>query len=238
MPSWGRFLSRAAICSMPSLLKPKRLIAALSSVSRKSRGLGLPGCGSGVAAPTSIKPKPDAKRPLTACAFLSKPAASPTGLGNSSEPIRVRKRGDVGGVIFGAKPSCSALIASPWAVSGSSFCRALKPNFSRSLIANLPEKYGRRTPALKFGARAHPLSTRRGKDAEKAHRRATAPTAGHPPWLRHHRPKAQVRTGLRNVLLPFRAAAQLLKNAQTHLGYLSVHQVSARDPEARSIQPA
>ena len=48
------------MASTPSLLKPKRLITARSSARRKRRGRGLPGCGSGVAAPTSTKPKPAA----------------------------------------------------------------------------------------------------------------------------------------------------------------------------------
>src|SRR5262249_55845149 len=48
---------------------------------RNRRGRGLPGCGRGVSVPTSTKPKPSAKSPATAVASLSKPAASPIGVG-------------------------------------------------------------------------------------------------------------------------------------------------------------
>jgi hypothetical protein len=56
---------------MPWLLKPKRLIAARSSVRRKRRGFGLPGWARGVAAPISMKPKPARESGARAVAFLS-----------------------------------------------------------------------------------------------------------------------------------------------------------------------
>ncbi len=59
-----------------------RLIIASCSGKRNKRGLGLPGCARGVTVPTSIKPKPSLSRPTKCSAFLSKPAAKPTGLGN------------------------------------------------------------------------------------------------------------------------------------------------------------
>ncbi len=52
-----RAASLRAAASWPSLLKPA-LMTASSCVSRKMRGFGLPGCGSGVIVPASAKPKP------------------------------------------------------------------------------------------------------------------------------------------------------------------------------------
>ena len=124
--------SRAQIACMPSLLKPNRLIAARSSVRRKSLGRGLPGWGRGVAAPTSIKPKPARHSGATAVAFLSKPAASPTGFGRSRPATLVRKRGEVCGPGAGASPPRRARIAKPCAASGSSRCRARRPSRSIS----------------------------------------------------------------------------------------------------------
>jgi hypothetical protein len=117
----GRSASRAAISWAPSLLKPKRLIAARSAASRNSRGRGLPGCGRGVAAPTSMKPKPLRDSGRRAVAFLSNPAASPTGFGRSSpaslNPQSVRHDRHCARCL--TVPSWSARRAKPWAVSGS-----------------------------------------------------------------------------------------------------------------------
>src|SRR5699024_5724369 len=66
----------------PWLLKPIRLRIALSRTSRNRRGVGLPGWGDAVTVPTSLNPKPIAPHESTAAAFLSKPAASPSGPGN------------------------------------------------------------------------------------------------------------------------------------------------------------
>ena len=74
------FKSRIATASIPSLLNPYLLIKASSSGSRKTRGFGFPGCGNGVTVPISTLPNPRAKHPEIAAAFLSNPAASPTGL--------------------------------------------------------------------------------------------------------------------------------------------------------------
>ena len=82
--------SRPAMACMPSLLNPKRLISAACSGSRKARGLSLPGWGRGVTVPTSTAPKPSAKSPTMASAFLSSPAATPTGLGKSSPATCMR----------------------------------------------------------------------------------------------------------------------------------------------------
>ena len=66
-----RAASRSRIAAAPSLLKPKRLMIARSPGSRNRRGCGLPGCGRGVAAPTSTNPKPARVSASTARAFLS-----------------------------------------------------------------------------------------------------------------------------------------------------------------------
>ncbi len=51
----------------------------LSSFNLKSLFLGLPTCPFGVTVPISIKPKPKFANSLYKTAFLSKPAAKPTG---------------------------------------------------------------------------------------------------------------------------------------------------------------
>ena len=89
---------------MPSLLKPNRLIAARSGASRNRRGRGLPGCGRGVTAPTSQKPKPVRRVASGALAFLSKPAATPTGLGRARPATEVASRGEVTGPLPPARP--------------------------------------------------------------------------------------------------------------------------------------
>src|SRR5690554_4685856 len=53
------------------------------------RGAGLPGCGRGVTVPTSTKPNPSPNSASTWAPFLSRPAARPTGFGNSSPSTRV-----------------------------------------------------------------------------------------------------------------------------------------------------
>ena len=80
----SRSASRRATTSAPSLLKPIRFTTARSAGSRNSRGRGLPGCGSPVTVPTSTNAKPSAASASMPSAFLSKPAASPSGPGKSS----------------------------------------------------------------------------------------------------------------------------------------------------------
>ena len=75
----GPLASRRATASAPELLNPMRFSSARSLGRRKSRGCGLPACGSAVTVPTSTKPKPSAPSALNRRASLSKPAASPTG---------------------------------------------------------------------------------------------------------------------------------------------------------------
>ena len=85
MPGFPRrAASRAAAVAAPPLLNPMRLITARSSANRNSRGFGLPACGCGVMEPTSAKPKPRPSTPSGTSASLSKPAASPSGLGKRS----------------------------------------------------------------------------------------------------------------------------------------------------------
>ena len=55
---------------------------ALSSFKRNNLFLGFPICPFGVTVPISIKPNPKLDSSLKRSAFLSKPAARPTGLGN------------------------------------------------------------------------------------------------------------------------------------------------------------
>ncbi len=81
-PGPVRRCSRASAASCPPLLKPSRLITARSRGRRNTRGLGLPGCGSGVTVPISAKPQPSRKMASGTRASLSKPAAIPTGFGS------------------------------------------------------------------------------------------------------------------------------------------------------------
>src|SRR2546430_1151739 len=76
------FARREATASAPSLLKPMRLITPEISGTRKSRGFGFPGCAFAVTVPISAKPKPRPSHAGSTSAFLSKPAARPTGFGN------------------------------------------------------------------------------------------------------------------------------------------------------------
>ena len=85
-------LSRSATAAAPSLLKPSRFTMAWSATSRCRRGRALPGCGTAVTVPTSTNPKPSAANASAARAFLSNPAARPSGLGKSQPSARTRNR--------------------------------------------------------------------------------------------------------------------------------------------------
>ena len=87
-PRLARAASRASTAERPSLLKPRRLITASSASSRNTRGRGLPSCGRKVTVPISTKPKPSRSSASGTCAFLSKPAAMPSGLGKFSPKAR------------------------------------------------------------------------------------------------------------------------------------------------------
>ena len=87
------FLSRLTASSTPSLLKPIRLIMAWSSLRRNNLFLGFPACPFGVSVPISINPNPKLDNCLYKTAFLSKPAARPTGLGNFKPNTSLSKLG-------------------------------------------------------------------------------------------------------------------------------------------------
>ena len=70
------------IFEAPKLGKPNLLIIDFSSSTLKTLGLLFPIWGSGVTVPISIKLKFCFNKPGNASAFLSKPAASPTGCVN------------------------------------------------------------------------------------------------------------------------------------------------------------
>ena len=76
------FLRFFTICSKPSLLKPILLIIPSSSINLKRRFFGLPDCAFGVTVPISTNPNPKSANSLNSTAFLSKPAAKPTGFLN------------------------------------------------------------------------------------------------------------------------------------------------------------
>mmetsp|Transcript_4200 Transcript_4200/g.12315 ORF Transcript_4200/g.12315 Transcript_4200/m.12315 type:complete len:313 (-) Transcript_4200:191-1129(-) len=82
-PSAANPSKRAATASAPSLFRPMRFTTALSSSMRKRRGRVLPVLGRAETDPTSAKPRPGSMPKRyngTSSAFLSKPAAMPTGL--------------------------------------------------------------------------------------------------------------------------------------------------------------
>ncbi len=194
--------SRAAIASAPSLLKPKRLIAARSSVSRNRRGRGLPGCGRGVAAPTSRKPKPARISGASATAFLSKPAARPTGLGSASPASRVASRGERHRPRQRRRPPKAAERRAPPAPaamrrrSGSSRCGSAGAAPGRSAAQRQRLEFRARRVHVRLARqsgeavrhRLGPSGAARpgesaaraaGRDAGRARRRATAPISAH-----------------------------------------------------------
>ncbi len=99
-----------------------------SSCKRNTRGLGFPSWGTGVTDPTSTKPKPNPNNPSTASAFLSKPAASPTGFANERPQTSSSRTSGSGRVSRGTSPCAAAQIASLWASSGSN---SLNTGFTR-----------------------------------------------------------------------------------------------------------
>ena len=66
-----------------------RFMSALSFDKRKSLGLSFPFWGNGVTVPISIKPKPNVVSSVRYMAFLSKPAASPTGFLRVSQKLQL-----------------------------------------------------------------------------------------------------------------------------------------------------
>src|SRR5262245_43444788 len=109
-------------------------MTACASGIRKSRGLGLPGCGRGVTPPSSRKPKPSAASASTCSACLSSPAARPTGLSKS----RPMTRTGAFGMDLKRKDARSASRRlTPWAVSGSSEKRTGRAR-RYSILARFP----------------------------------------------------------------------------------------------------
>src|SRR6185437_4552403 len=117
-PARARAASRASTTGAPSLLKPRRLITARSASRRKIRGRGLPACARGVTVPTSTKPKPRRSSASGTTAFLSKPGATPTGLGKFSPNARTAISGG-SAAARATGISRNALSVSAWASSGS-----------------------------------------------------------------------------------------------------------------------
>ena len=178
-PRSPRAASRARPPSTPSLLKPSRLITASSASSRNRRGRGLPGCGRGVTVPTSTKPKPSRSSGSGTSAFLSKPAASPTGLGN------VRPNASHAQLLVVRAPArqrrkLERIEREPRAPSPD---RALRSSgrASRSnsaITARAPEtRAARPRRAAAASPSAPPTAAARHRDAETARRRARAPSA-------------------------------------------------------------
>ena len=141
IPWYDRFANRSAAISIPKLLKPNLLITAWSFGSRNNLGFGFPGCGLGVIAPTSMNPKPHLSRASTASAFLSNPAANPTGLSSFKPQIEVFKFSKTNVSRFAGNPKFNALIAKLWANSGSENRNNFKPAFSKKLIIRYPGIY-------------------------------------------------------------------------------------------------
>ena len=68
----------------------------------------------------------------------------------------MRSRADRTGPSPGTRPDCNALMASPWASSGSSRCSAQRPSFSRRLMRATRETGGARPgPAAAVPTRSH-----------------------------------------------------------------------------------
>ena len=142
----ARAASRRSTASAPCELKPSRLITPASASSRNSRGRGLPACGFGVMVPTSTKPKPTRSSASGTSAFLSKPAAIPTGFGKLSPNTRIASRLS-SAAARGSGANFSILIASPCASSGSSACkngRARRSN--RPITVSAPAARAARRP--------------------------------------------------------------------------------------------
>ena len=126
-------------------MKPNRLITAPLLGRRNRRGRLFPFWGFGVIVPTSTDPKPCLRRVLTPRAFLSKPAASPTGL-EKWRPKHVWERAATSAEgLLEPRPNSRALMARAWAISGGnrdsmnrvSFCFVIIIDY----LSNLSELY-------------------------------------------------------------------------------------------------
>ena len=168
----ARAASRAATAATPSLLKPSRLITAWSASRRNRRGRGLPGCGCGVTPPTSTKPKPSRNSASDTSAFLSKPAARPTGLGNV-RPNAARASFASSGAGRGSGASFERAAAPARAPSPDRACAAAARRGGRTgaITARAPGTRGRRPERQ----RLHPAHRReRQRAVEMREQRAAA----------------------------------------------------------------
>ncbi len=179
----GRVASRGAAASMPSLLKPKRLITARSSVRRNSRGrrvAGLRARGGGADL--------DESRSLRATAvtgpvaFLSNPAASPIGLGSvqACHGALQPGRGDQAGQGRHAQ----AQRRQRQTVCGFGIepvQRGQGPGAPAGLMPSLPGTGGRRSPGQRFSPMHVRQAPDRGRDAGIRRHRATIPISGPSP---------------------------------------------------------
>src|SRR5699024_8977357 len=125
------FARRGATWSAPSLLKPMRLRSARCSGIRNRRGRSLPTWPWAVTVPTSTKPNPIAASPVAIVAFLSNPAAIPSGEAISRPKTSVRypagprpSRRRTTGASTGVPARVIALAALWCARSGSTFVSA------------------------------------------------------------------------------------------------------------------
>ena len=177
-PRPRRALSRASAAAWPSLLKPMRLMTASSSGRRNSRGLGFPACGFGVTVPISVKPKPSASMASGTSAFLSKPAARPSGLEKLRPKASTARRASPAGAwAFGNILSvrmvsrCAASASSRWS---SGLARG-KARLARLTRPPRPESGERRSRAAEASPRPRAAWGSRHRHAETGRRRARLP---------------------------------------------------------------
>src|SRR5690606_6821497 len=134
-PRRARASRRFFSAAWPSLLKPSRLMTARWSGRRKTRGRGLPACGSGVTVPTSAKPMPSASIASGTSPFLSKPAAMPTGFVKCSPKRSTPRETGSSPRSRGPSPMRSARIVMRCAFSGSIKLRKGRTNGKKSISA-------------------------------------------------------------------------------------------------------
>ena len=151
---------------------------ARSSVSRNRRGLGLPGCGRGVAAPISMKPpaREHQRRQGAGVLGITGSKGRPGSAGQALR--RHRSRAEVTGLPeSGTRPCDSAVSDRSCARSGSSRCSASRLQTFDRIHAKLSGQVAA-GPRGSGGSRECRRPAGRGKDAETDRRRATVPTAG------------------------------------------------------------
>src|SRR6185312_10319908 len=161
-PRPRRAARRVTTAGSPPLLKPRRLTSAASSPRRNRRGRGLPGCGRGVTVPISTKPKPKRSIASGTSASLSKPAASPTGFGNSRPQSLMARLGASGADRRGATPKRNAAIVTRCAVSGGS---VRSSGSARSNSVMCPSPCGNASACATTATRARRVSSARDRAA-------------------------------------------------------------------------